>query len=245
MTRLTRTRVPALYTLEVCPRPLNAAVPNNLHPAISLDRVSLLFGSFVALRDITLALPVGSSVVLLGENGAGKSTLLKLISGLASPSYGKVAVFGEQPQTQAGRIATMGHSTQLYDELTAIENLTYFASLHGIPVANAAESLREVSLDPANPRRVGEYSQGMKQRAALARALMTHPSLLLLDEPFSNLDVASVRSMVERLVAWVAGPNRTLLLTTHQAELARPLAHTTVTLSGGRLASVTQTKVTA
>jgi len=142
VTRLTRTRVPALYTLEVCPRPLNAAVPNNLHPAISLDRVSLLFGSFVALRDITLALPVGSSVVLLGENGAGKSTLLKLISGLASPSYGKVAVFGEQPQTQAGRIATMGHSTQLYDELTAIENLTYFASLHGIPVANHCARFR-------------------------------------------------------------------------------------------------------
>jgi ABC-type multidrug transport system ATPase subunit len=213
--------------------------------AITLDRVSLLFGSFVALRDVSLTLPIGSSVVVLGENGAGKSTLLKLIAGLASPSYGKVSIFGQTPQSQRGRIATMGHATQLYDELTAIENLIYFAGLHGIPEANAAEALREVALDPANPRRVGEYSQGMKQRASLARALLTQPDLLLLDEPFSNLDVSSVRSMVDRLVAWVSGPKRTLLLTTHQAELARPLAPTTVTLNGGRLASVTRAEAFA
>jgi len=215
--------------------------------AVELDRVSLLYGSFVALREVSLTLPAGASVVLLGENGAGKSTLLRVIAGLASPSFGSISVLGDSPRNRRGRIAFMGHASQLYDELTAMENLTFFASLHAPASANvlrarAEEALREVALDPANPRRVGEYSQGMKQRTSLARVLLTEPSLLLLDEPFSNLDVASAQSMIVRLQQWLAQPgadsaSRTLILTTHQAELARPLARTTLTLSAGKLVS--------
>jgi ABC-type multidrug transport system ATPase subunit len=215
--------------------------------AVQLDHVSLLFGSFVALRDLSLTLPTGASVVLLGENGAGKSTLLRVIAGLAAPSFGSISVLGDSPPNRRGRIALMGHASQLYDELTAIENLTFFASLH-IPAPasmlhnRAEQALREVALDPANPRRVGEYSQGMKQRTALARVLLTEPSMLLLDEPFSNLDAASAQSMIARLQQWVAQPGpdgqpRSLILTTHQAELARPLARTTLTLSAGKLVS--------
>jgi ABC-type multidrug transport system ATPase subunit len=218
-------------------------------PAVELDRVSRLYGSFVALREVSLTLPAGASVVLLGENGAGKSTILKLVSGLASASYGFVKVFGETPQSQRGRIGTMGHQTMLYDELTGLENLIYFAGLHGLGSTRdeletiAAQALREVSLEPGLMRRVGEYSQGMRQRASLARALLSKPELLLLDEPFSNLDVGSARGMVERLLQYVAEPSenglaRTLLLTTHQAELAKPLARTTITLSAGKIASV-------
>jgi ABC-type multidrug transport system ATPase subunit len=221
-------------------------------PAIELSRVSRLYGSFVALRDLSMTLAAGSSVVILGENGAGKSTLLKLIAGLTSPSYGDVAVFGEKPQDQRGRIAYMSHATMLYDELTGLENLTYFGSLHtegegrDVLQRKAAEALREVGLDPElsslKTRRVGEYSQGMRQRASLARVLLSEPDLLLLDEPFSNLDTGSAQSMIERLLAYVAQPGssglaRTLLLTTHQAELARPLAQTTLTLREGRLVS--------
>jgi ABC-type multidrug transport system ATPase subunit len=207
----------------------------------------MLFGSFVALRDLSLTLPAGASVVLLGENGAGKSTLLRVIAGLASPSFGSISVLGDSPRNRRGRIALMGHASQLYDELTAMENLTFFASLHtpapaAVLHARAEQALREVALDPANPRRVGEYSQGMKQRTALARVLLTEPSLLLLDEPFSNLDVGSAHGMITRLQAWLAQPapdgvQRTLILTTHQAELARPLARTTLTLGGGQLVS--------
>jgi ABC-type multidrug transport system ATPase subunit len=214
-------------------------------PAVALERVSRLFGTFVALREVTLGLPAGASVVLLGENGAGKSTLLKIVAGLHGPSFGKVRVFGGAPQDQRGRLAYMSHATMLYDELTGLENLTYFAKLqeHAAPEDAAAAGLCAVGLDPANPRRVGEYSQGMRQRAALARVLLGEPDLLLLDEPFSNLDVGSAQSMIERLLAYVAQPTRdgaprTLLLTTHQAELARPLAKTTMTLQGGRVASV-------
>jgi ABC-type multidrug transport system ATPase subunit len=215
-----------------------------LQPALTLDRVSRLYGSFVALRELSLTLPAGSSVVLLGENGAGKSTLLKLIAGLISPTYGAVSVFSGTPPNNRGRIGYMSHATQLYDELTGPENLTYFASLHGIanPHQQAAAALTAVNLDPTNPRRVGEYSQGMKQRAALARTLLAEPHLLLLDEPFSNLDAASARSMISRLLTYLAAdPARTLLLTTHQAELARPLARTTITLNAGRIASIAET----
>jgi ABC-type multidrug transport system ATPase subunit len=223
--------------------------------AIRLDRVSQLYGSFVALREVSLTLPAGSSVVMLGENGAGKSTLLKLIAGLTSPSYGSVSIFGDTPQNQRGRIAYMSHATMLYDELTCLENLTYFASLTTQSSSRAQlehqaeDAMRQVGLDPAlnslSSRRVGDYSQGMRQRASLARVLLSDPDLLLLDEPFSNLDVGSAQSMIERLLAYVAeagkdGVPRTLLLTTHQAQLARPLARSTLTLREGRLHSLAE-----
>jgi ABC-type multidrug transport system ATPase subunit len=225
--------------------------PASSTAAVVLDRVSRLYGNFVALREVSLTLRAGSSTVLLGENGAGKSTLLKLAAGLTSPSFGQVSVFGERPQTLRGQIAYMSHATMLYDELTGLENLVYFAGLHARGTGRgglehtAAAALREVGLDPANPRRLGEYSQGMRQRAALARVLQSQPDLLLLDEPFSNLDAASAQSMIARLLTWLAepapdGPARTLLLTTHQAELARPLAGTTITLREGRIVSVVE-----
>jgi ABC-type multidrug transport system ATPase subunit len=216
--------------------------------AVELTAVSRLYGSFVALREVSVTLTAGSSVVMLGENGAGKSTLLKLVAGLTSPSYGHVEVFGESPQDQRGRIAYMSHATMLYDDLTGLENLTYFGSLHSdcggrsVLEQKAALALLEVGLEPSNSRRVGEYSQGMRQRASLARVLLSEPDLLLLDEPFSNLDVGSAHSMIERLLGYIAEPGsnglaRTLMLTTHQAELAQPLAQTTITLHEGRLVS--------
>ncbi len=214
-------------------------------PAIGLRRVSKLFGSFVALRDVTLALPAGSSVMLLGPNGAGKSTLLKLLAGLARPSYGEVLTLGESPAAMRGRVAYMGHSTTLYDDLTGPENLHYLLGLQRPQLTatqrqqHVAAALDEVGLDPRNPRRLGEYSQGMRQRAALARVLLTSPELLLLDEPFSNLDVSSVEMMLARLHRYMRdqpdGTPRTLLLTTHQAELARPLVQRTLILRDGRL----------
>jgi ABC-type multidrug transport system ATPase subunit len=214
-------------------------------PAVALHRAARLFGSFVALRDLSLTLPAGASVMLLGENGAGKSTLLKLVAGLQRPTFGTVTVFDDTPHNSRHRLAYMSHATQLYDELTGPENLTYFASLLDLPHPQqaAAEALAAVALDPTNPRRVGEYSQGMRQRAALARVLLGSPDLLLLDEPFSNLDVTSAHSMIARLLDYLAQPGsdsqpRTMLLTTHQAELARPLARTTLTLHAGRLASI-------
>ena len=129
-------------------------------PAIELNRVSRLYGSFVALREVTVSLAAGSSVVMLGENGAGKSTLLKVIAGLQSPSYGTVSIFGEHPRDQRGVVAYMSHSTMLYDELTGIENLTYFGSLHTEGVGRSVlhgEGCRGARRGGAGP---GEYAAG-------------------------------------------------------------------------------------
>ena len=214
----------------------------DIQPAVELSGISRLYGSFAALRNISMRVHPGASVLLLGENGAGKSTLLRLIAGLISPSEGTLAVLGGTPRSERDRLAFMSHAPMLYDELTGIENLRYFASLYGIEGTNAEQALRDVGLDPQLPRRVGEYSQGMRQRASLARVLMLEPALLLLDEPFSNMDAASVQMMTARLRTFLSQPGRdgvarTLFLTTHQADLARPLATTTLTLMAGQLAA--------
>ncbi len=211
-------------------------------PAVELSGVSRLYGSFAALRSVSMRVHAGAAVLLLGENGAGKSTLLRLIAGLIAPSEGKLTVLGGTPRSERDRIAFMSHSPMLYDELTGVENLRYFASLYGIDLTTAEHALRHVGLDPNLPRRVGEYSQGMRQRASLARVLMLEPDLLLLDEPFSNMDASSIQMMIDRLRAFLARPGRngvtrTLFVTTHQAELARPLATTTLVLMAGQLSA--------
>lgn len=216
--------------------------PLDIQPAVELSGISRLYGSFAALRNISMRVHPGASVLLLGENGAGKSTLLRLIAGLIAPSEGTLTVLGGSPRSERDRLAFMSHASMLYDELTGIENLRYFASLYGVDAAKGEQALRDVGLDPQISKRVGEYSQGMRQRASLARVLMLEPDLLLLDEPFSNMDAASVRMMTARLRSFLAEPARngvprTLFLTTHQADLARPLATTTLTLMAGQLAA--------
>jgi heme ABC exporter ATP-binding subunit CcmA len=206
-----------------------------------LDGVSKLFGSFAALRQVTVDLEPGRCYVVLGENGAGKSTLLRILAGLLRPSLGAVKVFGDfEPQADAARarIGYMAHAAMLYDELTAQENLRYFASLYrGRPCLTPAEALRQVGLDPELTRTLGQYSQGMRQRTSLARVLLPSPELLLLDEPFSNMDVESARQMVELLAGFRHG-SRTIVLTTHQRELAAPIADWVLTLHAGRVASM-------
>ena len=217
--------------------------------AVSLESVSKMFGGFVAVRNLSLTLEAGTATVVLGENGAGKSTLLRLLAGLTAPTRGAMTVLGAPPLERRGRIAYMSHAPMLYDELSAIENLRYFATLHADAcacVGSPEMALRAVGLDPALMRPVAQYSQGMRQRASLARVLQTDPELLLLDEPFSNLDVESARQIVELLTDFLTWPldgpmdggrRRTVVLTTHQAHLAEGLADVTVRLERGTLVS--------
>jgi ABC-type multidrug transport system ATPase subunit len=201
-----------------------------------VERVSKLFGSFAALRQVSLDFVPGRCYVLLGANGAGKSTLLRILAGLLHPTQGTVKVFGENPHDVRARIGYMSHAPMLYDEFTGQENLRYFASLYpGRQCLDPAEALRQVGLDPDLTRTLGQYSQGMRQRTSLARVLMPVPELLLLDEPFSNMDIESTRQMVE-LLAGFRQKNRTIVITTHQREHAAPIADWVLRLKAGRVA---------
>jgi heme ABC exporter ATP-binding subunit CcmA len=217
------TSVPSAGTGQVCAK---------------VEGVSKLFGSFAALRQVSVELEAGRCYVLIGENGAGKSTLLRVLAGLLRPSFGTVKLFGNlDPHDARERIGYMSHAPMLYDELTAVENLSYFSKLYpGRASLTPEEALRQVGLDPELPRTLGQYSQGMRQRTSLARVLLPVPELLLLDEPFSNMDVESARQMVELLAGFRQG-NRTIVITTHQRDLAAPIADWVLTLKAGRVAS--------
>ena len=202
-----------------------------------LENISKLFGSFAALRQVSVDLEPGKCYVLIGENGAGKSTLLRILAGLLHPTSGRISIFGDnEPYEVRERIGYMSHAPMLYDEFTGQENLRYFASLYpGRQCLDPADALRQVGLDPNLDRALGQYSQGMRQRTSLARVLMSIPELLLLDEPFSNMDVESTRQMVE-LLAGFRQANRTIVITTHQREHAAPIADWILRLKGGRVA---------
>jgi len=221
----------------------NAAIETHLcaRPCAHLEGVSKLFGSFAALRQVSVDLEPGRCYVLIGENGAGKSTLLRILAGLLRPSFGTVKLFGNlDPHDARDRIGYMSHAPMLYDELTAQENLRYFAKLYpGRDCLTPAEALRQVGLDPDLTRPFGQYSQGMRQRTSLARVLLPAPELLLLDEPFSNMDVESVSQMVALLAKFRQG-NRTIVITTHQREHAAPIADWVLALKAGRVASFEQ-----
>jgi heme ABC exporter ATP-binding subunit CcmA len=209
-----------------------------------LDNVSRLFGRFPALRKISVSFNAGSCYVLLGENGAGKSTLLRVLAGLLEPTLGTARIFtngiAEKIVDQRARIGYMSHAPMLYDELSAVENLRYFAGLYrSCACLTPAEALASVGLDPALTRPVGQYSQGMRQRTSLARVLLPQPRLLLLDEPFSNMDAGSAGKMVA-LLSGLRAAGRTIVLTTHQRTLAEPLADFLLTMEAGVLVSTTR-----
>ncbi len=208
---------------------------------VQLDNVSRIYGRFPALRKVSVSLNAGCCYVLLGENGAGKSTLLRILAGLLEPTMGTARIFtGGKPEkiaNQRARIGYMSHAPMLYDELSALENLRYFAGLYRTcSCLTPADALLSVGLDPDLTRPVGQFSQGMRQRTSLARALLSQPELLLLDEPFSNMDAASAARMVA-LLGRLRAANRTVVLTTHQRSLAEPLADYFLMMEAGQLIS--------
>ena len=217
---------------------------SNATHAVQLREISKLYGSFAALRKVTAEFATGKCYVILGQNGAGKSTLLRLLAGLIRPSFGTCSVLGSAEISTVRRsIGYLSHDSMLYDELTAMENLRYSAHLYQDDSESAysllapEQVLAMVGLDARLDRPMGKFSQGMRQRAALARVLMPKPELLLLDEPFSNVDLASSGQMLQ-VLAELRAAGKTILLTTHQPELARPIADFVCTMHEGQIVSI-------
>jgi len=186
---------------------------------------------------MSITLSAGRIYGLLGENGAGKTTLLRIIAGLSRPSRGSVRILGSKDvRTVSARVGYMAHATLLYDELTARENLDYFRGLYpSSRSASTNELLEQVGLAQVDvKRRVGKYSQRMKQRLALARAMLALPELLLLDEPFSNVDIKSVAMMAE-LLGKLRDRGATLIVVTHQLEALARVADEWITLHAGTI----------
>jgi heme ABC exporter ATP-binding subunit CcmA len=206
------------------------------HTIITFNNVVKQFGRFIALRGVSLDLSAGKLYAILGENGAGKTTLLRVLAGLAQPTRGTVSMLGTSDlRTVTREIGYMAHPSMLYDELSARENLHYFAALYGISKEDRCASLiQTVGLDPALSRPVGQYSQGMRQRLSLARALIHDPKILLLDEPFSNVDVRSAREIAS-LLGQLRDSGKTLLVITHQSDLLAEVANDQVWMERGRI----------
>jgi heme exporter protein A len=185
-------------------------------PAIELAGLTRRYGERVALRDVTLSLPAGATLVVFGPNGAGKSTLLRVLSTLLRPHAGVARVLGRSLPDEGwavrGRLGLLGHAPLLYRDLTGRENLVFHARLHGVALDRADELLERVGLTTRAGDKVHTYSRGMVQRLAVCRAVLHDPEVLLLDEPRANLDPAA-RELVEPLIGAASG--RTRVVTSH------------------------------
>jgi len=210
-------------------------------PVITVSNLIKQFGRFAALRGVTAEFFGGKLYAILGDNGAGKTTLLRTLAGLSQPSSGDVAILGAKKfHDICQQVGYMAHPSLLYDEMSGMENLEYFARLYGIAGSTrCAEVIRSVGLDPDLVRPVGQYSQGMRQRMSLARALLNDPKILLLDEPFSNVDVRSATEMVQLLVR-TRDRGTTVFVVTHQASLLESAADEFLWMEFGQIVERTR-----
>ena len=208
-------------------------------PLIAVRGVWKFFGDFAAVREIDLDVAAGSTLALLGRNGAGKTTLLRMLAALSSPTRGAITVRGSSLRQGTGRarLGIIGHGIWIYDDLTAQENLEFFAGLYGIrnPQPQIEQWLESTGLTRVRHSPAREFSRGMRQRLAIARAFFHDPEILLLDEPFTALDdraAALLAGLIERAHA----EGRTVLISTHQLREALALATDVAVLDRGRLA---------
>ncbi len=199
------------------------------------------YGGCRALRDLSFRLGRGDFLTLFGPNGAGKSTLLRIIATLTAPDSGRVRVDGADLEDGSEefrkRLGFISHHALLYDQMSALENLVFSASLYGVadPWARAEELLAQVDLQLHRHRLAGAFSRGMRQRLSIARALVNDPDLLLLDEPFTGLDRQAALLLGELLLV-LKERRRTIIMVTHDLDRGLAMASRVGILAGGRLA---------
>jgi ABC-type multidrug transport system ATPase subunit len=208
-------------------------------PAIQLIGVTRVFGLTPALVRADLNVEHGETILVRGPNGAGKSTLLRVIATAISPTFGSGSVLGFDLSSGRGeirrRVELMGHRTRLYEDLSGRENLRFACTLHGLDPKEIARALGRVGLEGAADDRVRTYSQGMRQRVAVARALLRSPHLLLLDEPYAGLDTEA-KDVVDEAVLEAQRNGRTVVIATHDPTRGT-MASRTVRMDGGRVLS--------
>ena len=206
-------------------------------PAVRLSRVTRLFDGLAAVSNITLEVAKGETVWLRGWNGSGKTTLLRLIATAISPTFGDGSVLGFDLRAERSAIRAradlLSHETRLYGDLTAVENLRFACSLYDLDPRLAESALDRVGLEEVAAVRVARFSQGMRQRLALARCLMRGPALILLDEPYAALDVEA-RVVVDELLTAAQASGQTVVVASHEAPPAH-LIDREVMMDGGRV----------
>lgn len=198
------------------------------------------FGPHIALAGVTLSIGAGEFVTLVGPNGAGKTTLLRILATLLRPTSGTIRIAGLDPARDGTevrhRIGFLSHRTLLYDDLTAEQNLRFYARMYGLPDASARidELLERVGLADRRHDLVRTFSRGMQQRLAVARTVLHRPSVLLLDEPYTGLDPQAIDAL-SALLGNLAGEGCTILLTTHDLERGLSVGNRVIVLSRGRV----------
>jgi heme exporter protein A len=213
--------------------------------ALWIAGLTRCYGEREALSDVSLELARGETLVVFGPNGAGKTTLLRVLATLLRPHGGEVRVLDRSLPAQGwavrGRIGLLGHEPLLYRELSAQENLSYHARLHGVGRERVAEVLEAVGMSTRRNEPVRELSRGMVQRVAVARAVLHEPELLLLDEPYANLDPAG-RELVAGLIGRGSGPThpRTRVVCSHDPSGGMEEADVVLGLRAGRTALLRQ-----
>ncbi|MDZ7292611.1 MAG: heme ABC exporter ATP-binding protein CcmA [candidate division KSB1 bacterium] len=209
-------------------------------PAIRVNNLVKTFGAFYALRGISLEVATGECLTIFGPNGAGKTTFLRILSAISRPTSGQILING-QPLREASfafrrQLGMIAHQSFLYDDLTAEENLRFYARLYDVPNSSTRiqEVLTEVGLQERVKDRVRTFSRGMQQRLAIARAMLHNPSLLFLDEPYTGLDQHAA-SMLTSWLSKLRTEHRTILLVTHDLEQGLALADRVVIFLRGKV----------
>lgn len=204
---------------------------------VAVDGVWKYFGDFPALRDVSLNVSPGACLALLGRNGAGKTTLLRILAGFSQPAKGTVTIAGDAPRDlkARARVGYIGHGIAVWDELSAEENLRVFATLYGVDHARIPIWLDRVGLLRVREGLAREFSRGMRQRLAIARAFLHDPELLVLDEPFTSLDDRAI-ALLQSLLREARERGAAVVMSTHQLREALELASDVVLLKNGRVA---------
>jgi heme ABC exporter ATP-binding subunit CcmA len=207
--------------------------------AIAVEGVWKYYGDYPALRDISFSVQPGACMALLGRNGAGKTTLLRILAGVSIAAKGKVSILGNEVREPEARrkIGVLGHGIGIYDELSAIENLKLFARIYEVPNAQrtSEEWLAKTGLEKVATGMVREFSRGMRQRLAVARAFLHNPQVLLLDEPFTALDDRAI-AVLQTLLREALQNGKTVMMSTHQLREALELATHVGLVNRGKLA---------